>query len=313
VREGSIRGLRAFCAAARRLSFKAAAEELCVTPSAVSHQIKALEERLQAALFERRTHELVLTHLGLELRAEVEPLLHELDNVTARFEQRLGRRRVLRISVTPFFGSELLVPQLSGFADRYRAVELRVETTEVGATPAAGCDASIVLLPAPPAAMAAHPLFALTLAPACSPRLAKERSLTEPRALLDATLIVHHGRPNAWQDWFARMGVPAERSAKTIHFDDMFAVARAAERGLGVALLPVALSQSWFATGTLVRPCGGELETPDRYYFVHRPEAAGNPDVAALGDWITTEFGAGQGERFNALLAPAVGRKHRES
>ena len=133
MREGSIRGLRAFCAAARHLSFKAAAEELCVTPSAVSHQVKALEERLQAALFERRTHELALTHLGVELRAQVEPLLCELDNVTARFEQRAGRRRVLRISVTPFFASELLVPHLSGFAERHRAIDIRVETTAAGA------------------------------------------------------------------------------------------------------------------------------------------------------------------------------------
>ncbi len=138
MREGSIRGLRAFCAAARHLSFKAAAEELCVTPSAVSHQIKALEERLQAPLFERRAHELVLTHLGGELRAQVEPLLCELDNVTARFEQRAGRRRMLRISVMPFFASELLVPHLSGFAERHRAIDIRVDTTAAGAPHAHG-------------------------------------------------------------------------------------------------------------------------------------------------------------------------------
>ena len=99
LREGSIRGLRAFCAAARHLSFRAAAEELCVTPSAVSHQVKALEDRLHGALFERRARSLVLTQLGLELRDEVEPLLNELDNIATRFEHRLGRRRVLRIGV----------------------------------------------------------------------------------------------------------------------------------------------------------------------------------------------------------------------
>jgi LysR family transcriptional regulator, glycine cleavage system transcriptional activator len=291
VREGSIRGLRAFCAAARHLSFKAAAVELCVTPSAVSHQVKSLEERLQAALFERRTRELALTHLGVELHAQVEPLLYELDNVTTRFEQRLGHRRMLRISVTPFFASELLVQHLSGFAERHRTIDLRIETTEVGATPAAGCDAWILLLPAPPPAMVARPLLALTLAPACCPQIAQRWPLSEPRALLEATLIVHNRRPRAWQDWFARVGVPCERLPKTMHFDSLFAVARAAERGLGIALLPVALSQSWLATGTLVRPCSGELETPDRYYFVHRPEAARNPDVAALGNWISTELG----------------------
>jgi LysR family transcriptional regulator, glycine cleavage system transcriptional activator len=302
VRDGSIRGLRAFCAAARHLSFKAAAEELCVTPSAVSHQVKALEDRLHAALFERRTRELVLTQLGNELRTEVEPLLQALDNVAARFDQRLSRRRALRISVTPFFGSELLVQHLSGFVEQHRAIDLRIETTEVGAPPATGCDAWILLLPMPPPGMVARPLFALKLAPACSPELAKHPSLTEPQHLLDATLIVHERRPHAWDDWFARMGVARDRPLKAMHFDSLFAVARAAERGLGVALLPVALSQSWLATGALVRPCAGELETPDRYYFVHRPETARNPDVSALGDWITAELGAVEAP---AAAAPA--------
>ena len=263
-----------------------------MTPSAVSHQVKALEERLHAAVFERRTRELVLTHLGTELRAEVEPLLHELDNITARFEQRLGRRRVLRISVTPFFASELLVQHLGTFAERHRAIDLRIETTEVGAAPAVGCDASILLLPAPPAAMIARPLFTLKLAPACSLQTAQRNALSEPRALLDATLIVHNRRPQAWRDWFGRMGVPCDRPLRAMHFDSLFAVARAAERGLGVALLPVALSQSWFATGALVQPCHGELETADRYYIAHRPEAAGNPDVVALSDWVRAKFGS---------------------
>jgi LysR family glycine cleavage system transcriptional activator len=290
VRDGSIRGLRAFCAAARHLSFKTAAAELCVTPSAVSHQIKALEERLQAALFERRAREIVLTPLGMALRAQVEPLIVELDSVATRFEQRAGRRRVLRISVTPFFASEWLVPRLSGFAERHRAIDIRVETRDVGAQHATGCDASILLLPSPPAHMIARPLFPLRLAPACSPQLAEQSGLTEPRALLRATLLVHNRRPHAWQEWFARMAVAPEQPSKAIHLDSMFAIARAAERGLGVALLPVALRQGWFATGALVQPCAGELETSDRYYFVHRPEAAGNPDVAALCDWVTAAF-----------------------
>jgi len=85
VRRSSVRRLRTFCAAARRLSFKAAAEQLCVTPSAVSHQIKALERELQTQLFERRTRAIALTEHGAKLFAEVEPLLLELDRVTLRF------------------------------------------------------------------------------------------------------------------------------------------------------------------------------------------------------------------------------------
>ena len=92
MRESSVRGLRTFCIAARCLSFKAAAEQLCVTPSAVSHQIKGLELQLQTLLFERRTREIGLTEHGRQLFAEVEPLLSALDRVTRRFIQQSERR-----------------------------------------------------------------------------------------------------------------------------------------------------------------------------------------------------------------------------
>jgi LysR family transcriptional regulator, glycine cleavage system transcriptional activator len=301
VRQNSVRGLRTFCVAARCLSFKAAAEELCVTPSAVSHQIKGLEQQLQALLFERRTREIALTELGSTLYAQVEPLLTELDNVTARFLRRNGQRRVLRITLLPFFASEMFIPRLSEFAEQNRAIDIRVETTEPGALHPAASDASILLLASRPTEPCAHALFPLRLAPACSPQLARELKLGDPRALLGATLIVHKARPHAWQDWFASMSIGLDRPPKVIHLDSMFAVARAAERGLGVALVPIPLAGSWFNSGALVRPCIGELETTDRYYFVYRPEAAQNPDVCALRDWVIATFSRDQDEEMSAV------------
>ena len=301
VRQNSVRGLRTFCVAARCLSFKVAAEQLCVTPSAVSHQIKGLEDRLQTLLFERRTREIALTEIGSTLFAQVEPLLLELDNVTARFMQRNGQRRILRIALLPFFASEMFIPRLSAFADRNRAIDIRVETTEAGALHPTASDASILLLSTRPTDTCAHPLFPLRLAPACSPNLARELRLGDPRALLGATLIVHKSRPHAWQDWFASMSIVPDRPPKVIHLDSMFAVARAAERGLGVALVPIPLSSSWFKSGSLVRPCFGELETTDRYYFVYRADAAHNADVCALRDWVLATFVPERDEEMSAV------------
>lgn len=290
MRQSSIRGLRTFCVAARHLSFKAAAEELCVTPSAVSHQIKGLEDRLGAQLFERRTREVALTEVGSALFAQVAPLLAELDNVTARFV-RNGRRRVLRIALLPFFASEMFIPRLNAFTAKHRSIDLRVETTAAGSQHPLGSDASILLLASrPPTDVVARPLFALRLAPACSPQVAHELKLGDPRALASATLIVHKSRPQAWQDWFARMSIALDRPPKVIHLDSMFAVARAAERGVGVALVPVPLSNNWFNSGALVRPCIGELVTTDRYYFVHRPDTSADLDVIALRDWVVASF-----------------------
>lgn len=299
MRQNSIRGLRTFCVAARYLSFKAAAEELCVTPSAVSHQIKGLEDRLEVQLFERRTREVALTEAGSALFAQVAPLLAELDNVTARFMRRSGQRRVLRITLLPFFASEMFIPRLNAFTDTHRSIDLRVETTEPGASHPLSSDASILLLASRPTDVVAHPLFALRLAPACSPQLARELKLGDPRALLSTTLIVHKSRPQAWHDWFASMSIALDRPPKVIHLDSMFAVARAAERGLGVALVPIPLANNWFGTGALVRPCIGELVTNDRYYFVHRPDAVANPDVIALRDWVVANFA--EDEKMSAV------------
>ena len=101
--------------------------------------------------------------------------------------------------------------------------------------------------------------------------------MTDACALLDTTLIVHNRRPRAWQEWFAIMGVPAPRPPKAILSTAVRGSPVRPSARLGVALLPVALSQSWFATGALIRPCSGELETAERYYFVHRPRQPANP------------------------------------
>jgi len=142
VRQSSVRGLRTFCVAARCLSFKAAAEQLCVTPSAVSHQIKGLEQQLQTLLFERRTREIALTEHGAQLFAQVEPLLSELDGVTQRFMRHNGQRRTLRIALLPFFASEMFIPRLRAFSDKHRSIDIRVETTEAGCLHPSATDAS---------------------------------------------------------------------------------------------------------------------------------------------------------------------------
>jgi DNA-binding transcriptional LysR family regulator len=149
--------------------------------------------------------------------------------------------------------------------------------------------------------MCAHPLFPLRLAPACSPQLARELTLGDPRGLLGATLIVNKSRAHAWHDWFESMSIALDRPPKVIQLDSMFAVARAAERGLGVALVPVAVSGTWFNSGALVRPCIGELETTDHYYFVYRAEAAQNPDVRALRDWVIATFAQDRDEAMSAV------------
>lgn len=124
-----LRGLVVFCAAARYLSFKMAAEELCITPSAVSHQIKALEEQIGDSLFERRSRAIVLTEAGATLYAQVDPILRTLEGITAGYlRRRRERRKTLRISMLPFFASEMFIPKLADFARDHSSIDLRIET-----------------------------------------------------------------------------------------------------------------------------------------------------------------------------------------
>jgi LysR family glycine cleavage system transcriptional activator len=290
VRDNALRGLKTFCTAARHLSFKQAAEELHITPSAVSHQIKVLESLLGVTLFERLTREVALTDAGAALFARVDPLLREIEEATDTFVERARNRRVLRITLMPFFASEMFIPRLSGFTQRHGELEIRVETTEAGGLHPPGSDASILLLPSPPSGVCAHPLFSLRLVPAAAPALLDGLDLQDPAALLRHKLIVHKARPKAWRTWLSNAGVDLDADPDVLFLDSMFAVARAAERGLGVALVPVPLSNSWFASGSLVKANPRELKTPDRYYFVYRRDAAASAGVRALRDWVVETF-----------------------
>ncbi len=291
MRPSTTRGLAVFCVVARHLSFKTAADDLCITPSAVSHQIKALERQFKVTLFERRTRSIALTPIGETLFAQVDPLLRELERVTSAYAGRGRERRVLRVTLLPFFASELFIPNLPSFARDRISIDIRVEGTENRESAQfSGADAAILLLSLPPRQPCTYPLFRLRLVPACSPELAERLAQAGPEALGNLTLIVHKSRPEAWNRWLASVGVARRERSRVIYLDSMYAVARAAERGLGVALVPVPLSGAWFRSRALVRLYATELETNDRYYFMHRPEDAEDADILALRDWVLETF-----------------------
>jgi len=147
VRSPPLRLLRVFCVAARRLSFKAAAEELHLTPSAVSHQVLDLEDQLEVRLFVRRTRALELTGAGHRLLEEVEPMLKRLDEAIGRVAKQ-GKRSTVRLALPPFFASELFIPQLTSLLDLRPDLDLRIETSDPRpAAHAATDDVSIVLTP----------------------------------------------------------------------------------------------------------------------------------------------------------------------
>jgi LysR family glycine cleavage system transcriptional activator len=290
----SLRELRTFCTAARQMSFQAAAAELCITASAVSHQIKELEDRMGLDLFERKPRGLAMTAAGRVLFDEVDPLIRGIDEATNRLRQSFGRY-TLRVRLPAFFSSELFIPRLSAFSDAHASIDIRIATDEtVSERHQSDSDVSIVLADQRPDDAIATALFRVRLVPACSRSFATSGSLAQGLTLDRTRLILHKRRPNAWYEWASRAGIPAPVPRQLIELDSMIAVARAAERGLGIALLPLPLAeQPWFGPGGLVRVSALELPTRDCYYVLYRSADLKKPAVRALVDWIMSEFGAG--------------------
>jgi LysR family glycine cleavage system transcriptional activator len=286
-----LRFLKTFHIAARRGSFKAAGDELCITPSAVSHQIKALEDQLGLLLFERGSRSLSLTAAGAYYLEHIEAVLSRLELATEQLRRRF-MREVVRLQVPPFFAIELLLPKLAGFSALHGDIDIQISTDiSPNEEHAADCDVSIVVGAGQWTDVQATQLFAQTYVPACSPDLLRHARLRHTADLAQSPLIVHNQRPDLWQRWAQMSGLELLRPKQLIHFDTMSAVVQAAEQGVGVALVSAPLAGSRFKSGALTKLFDRELTTGESYYLVTRAGDADRSGVAHLIDWILRQFG----------------------
>lgn len=286
------RGLRTFCTAAELLSFKKAASELCLTASAVSHQISDLEEDLGTKLFQRRTRSVALTNEGSHLFEEIHPYLDAIDNALNTVKQNSGKQRLL-IQMPEFFASELLIPRISEFSEQHENIDLRIESMETSESLNPIADINIVLSQHTPPATHVKKLFPISYIPACSRKQFEQwqrKSIDPVDAVESATVLLHKARPNAWNQWAKRAGISKRKTKQIIFVDSMFALARAAEKGVGVALVPMPVSQAWFDSGALVPLHETNLITKDYYWMVLNDNSKDNKSVNVLWNWIAEIF-----------------------
>ena len=286
----SLREWRTFCVVAENKSFRDAAEQLFVTASAVSHQVKNLETELGKKLFERGTREVSLTRDGEMLFADLHPVIHLLDDIAVR-HRSTSARSSLRISVQPFFGSEQFVPRLQEFQELHPDIDITVDTNDssIERHPATA-DVSIRIFKAPPKGLDSVPLFPLRLIPAGSVGLYDNVRVRAGKIVSEFPVVIHEKWPRAWQQWEKSSGIRLPRNPRSVTMDSMIAVARAAERGLGAALMPVDLSDGWFRDSSLVPLFEHELLTGDTYYFVSDPRSANRENASLLRKWVLRTF-----------------------
>jgi LysR family glycine cleavage system transcriptional activator len=285
--------LRAFEAAARQESFKFAAAELGVTPTAISHQIRQLEEHLGLALFERQTRKVVLTEHGRALfpgtRSAFDVLAETVDQV-----KRKPARRVATLSATVAFTAKLIVPHAGTFRALNPGWDLRLHASDEAVDLHAGeADAAIRYGRGKYAGLTALPLLSDRFAPICSPYL----DVRAPADLAKVSLIHFDWGEIAtrlsvptWRNWADRAKLSKQIDAESgITLNDEASAIDLAIAGHGVALLSLSLVAAELASGALVQPFGPVIEGLG-YDLVYPIGAETRPAVSVLSHWVMTDL-----------------------
>lgn len=280
--------LLAFEAAGRLNSFKCAAAELHVTPSAVSHQIKELESTLGSALFARLGRSVQLTDEGAVYLREVQQALRDLARATRQLQRRTDKR-VLRLSTDNFIAYEFMLPRLASFRARFPTLELSlVPTTHIVDFAGASVDAAIRIGIGPWPGLVAHVLGDAWVTPVASPELAADMHTLADLSM--HPLIELRGQQRGWHAFLKGRGVPMHD--EPLYFDGYLETMRAAEQGLGIAFGVFPMTTDWVLRGQLAAPLCLRSPLAAQICFVHRESDASDPLYAELASWLIEHYAA---------------------
>ena len=325
----SIKAVQAFEAAARLGSFALAAEDLAVTPSAVSHQVKLLEEQLGIRLFHRVHRAVVLTDAGRHYAAEVTAAFARIDAATQTVAM-VGGSAILTVHSTPSFATQWLMPRLGRFKELHPGIDIRLHASVAPADLGQGIvDVDIRYNPGPPPAAAVMvPFPEDTIVPMCSPALANGLNpIRTPEDLGRHALIHSEINIVGWRDWgrrHPRVHLDLERGpvfraaldprglllvahhlvvdgiSWRVLLEDLAAAVQAAEAGLGVCLDSMLLAERELLSGKLVVPFPDDPMRARGHGLVTLKSSADLPKIQAFREWVFAELEQGrrQEERF---------------
>jgi LysR family glycine cleavage system transcriptional activator/LysR family transcriptional regulator of beta-lactamase len=278
-----LNGLRAFEAAARMGSFVAAAQELHVSPSAISRLVKLLELRLGAQLFERLANGLTLTERGRAYLSEVSAAFQRIAQATERLKAAGGAALVL--GAGPTLAMRWLIPRLATFQAENPDIDVRLSTAVADADPLRpDWTAAIRIGDGAWPGLTARFVFTGDLFPVCAPALAKR--LRVPSDLEQATILRVANAPEDWPLWLEACGVADAKLRHARYFDYAAFALQAAVDGLGVAMARAPFVADDLAAGRLVRPFSSAVPKGKGWYLVYRPAQENNPALRVFGDWL---------------------------
>lgn len=288
--------LRVFEAAARHLSFKAAADELGLSPSAVSHQIRTLESYLDVRLFERLTRAVKLTTSGRALRPGVEDGFRQIESAV-RQVRAIDARSVIVVSAGPAIAAKWIVPRLHHFVEAYPSIEVRLSTSHHAVDIARGdVDVAIRHGAGQYGDLDSVRLFGEAYTPMCAPSLIGKG---KPKLKLAADVLKHRllhddaasfpGVAPDWRDWLTAESVGIPKNLGGQHFKQSDHAIQAAIDGVGILFGRIAIAAPDLAAGRLIRPFERAIPSSFAFYFVTRRRRMREKLITVFLEWLQHE------------------------
>ncbi len=290
--------LRAFEAVARHLNFRAAADDLALTQSAVSRQIQSLEADVGVSLFLRHTRSVELTSAGVQLLRAVQPALERMDSAVQQIRQSAGRKSVA-ISTWASFASMWLIPRLEDFQRTHPDIDIRIDATDTSVDlETSDVDIALRYTHTGNQPAQAERLFGEQLTPVASPWLLKSTgALRKPQDLSKLALVeagdayrTRHMEWLSWQRWLQAQGIKKFEPQRWLYFNYAHQIAQAALTGQGVALARMPLIADSLASGDLVEIFPQlRLDSPMAYWLIVASRSALRPETQAFCEWLRAQ------------------------
>ena len=286
VRTPTSQSLRSFEVAARHLSFKRAAEELYVTPTAISHQVKALETQLGCRLFDRRARQVELTRQGKELYVTLRQAFADIDACIERICV-MGSREVVTLGLGPIIGTRWLAPRLGDFWRQHGDIDLRLHHTAFPLKQSTDqFDLAIAWGNGHWPSLEVAPFISIEVTPVMAPQFELPVS---PAELLDYPLV-HERDRHGWRQWLEAAGVDAPKAQFGTVIDDANLVLQTALNGQGVVLGILPFVEDDIRAGRLLRPFDLAIDPGQAYYLINAKQRLDKPAVRTVRDWLLAQI-----------------------
>lgn len=286
-----LNAIKSFEVAARHSSFTKAADELFVTPGAVSRQVRSLEEHLGKPLFDRNYREVTLTDASRAYAQQLLDAFGQIDRATRAFAAHTEQRK-LKIYAPVTFALRWLMPRLGGYHALYPDQGISVASLGKAPLDLDVLDLDVAIrLAGSSSSTVAEKLFEVQLVPVCSPSFLEEHRLNSVDTLTDLPLLHSTQRRDDWPKWLQMTGVARDPAAQNIFFESSSLAYQAALSGLGIAVAMHALVEDDIAAGNLVMPFTQSYSDGTAFHVVYPSTAKTDEAVQGFSSWIKEEAG----------------------